>query len=92
MIPIIRNKTKDGSQEITRLSKVYHYITINNKKKRMFLLIYIISLLEVIQESADLIVYYYQMIGTIKWLGEKKTGLIIFVPIFMLFYIENRFT
>ena len=87
-IPIIRRKTKDEHQEIARLSKHYHYVTINNKKKTMFFLIYIISLLEVIQETADLIVYYYQMTGDIKWLGEKKTGLIIFVPFLCYFILK----
>ena len=79
-IPIIKCKTKGESHEIKRLSRQYHKVAIKKSKKKMFLLIYIISLLEVIQENGDLLLYYYQSIKSIKWLVEKKTGLIIFVP------------
>ena len=54
----------------------------------MFLLIYIISLLEVIQENGDLLLYYYQRIGTLKWLVEKKSGLIMFVPFLSYFILK----
>jgi len=77
-IPIIKYKTEGRSHEANTISKNYHIVTIEKNKKKMFLLIYIISLLEVIQENGDLLLYYYERIGPIKWLVEKKSGLIIF--------------
>ena len=75
-IPIIKSKSDvDFTEEK------------NNKK--MLLLIYIISLLEVIQENGDLLLYYYERIGLIRWLVEKKSGLIIFVPFLCYFILKN---
>jgi hypothetical protein len=42
----------------------------------------------VIQENGDLLLYYYERIGPIKWLIEKKTGLIIFVPFLSYFILK----
>ena len=80
-IPIIKYKTEGESHEENRMSKRYHYIAVQESKKKMIFLISIISLLEVIQENGDLLLYHYQKTGTLQWLIEKKTGLIIFVPI-----------
>ena len=55
----------------------------------MLLLICVISLLEVIQENGDLLLYYYERVGPVKWLVEKKTGLIIFVPILGYFILKT---
>jgi len=75
-IPIIKSKSDvDFTEEK------------NNKK--MLLLIYMISLLEVIQENGDLLLYYYERVGNIKWLVEKKSGLIIFVPFLCHFILKN---
>ena len=79
-IPIIKYKNGGDSYEANIISKKY--------KKKMFLLIYIISLLEVIQENGDLLLYYYERIGPIKWLVEKKSGLIIFVPFLSYFILK----
>ena len=79
-IPIIKYRTKADSLEIEKVSRRYHKVTIQKSEKKMFLFIFLISLLEVIQENGDLILYYYGMIDSIDWLVEKKTGLIIFVP------------
>jgi len=87
-IPIIKYKTGGDSHEANRITKKYHIITIENNKKKMFLLICIISLLEVIQENGDLLLYYYERIGPIKWLVEKKSGLIIFVPFLSYFILK----
>jgi hypothetical protein len=87
-IPIIKYKTKDRSNEANRVTKKYHIVTKEKSKKKMFLLICIISLLEVIQENGDLLLYYYERIGPIKWLIEKKTGLIIFVPFLSYFILK----
>jgi hypothetical protein len=54
----------------------------------MLLLICIISLLEVIQENGDLLLYYYERLGSIQWLIEKKSGLIIFVPFLSYFILK----
>jgi len=87
-IPIIKYKTEGRSHEANTISKNYHIVTIEKNKKKMFLLIYIISLLEVIQENGDLLLYYYERIGPIKWLVEKKSGLIIFVPFLSYFILK----
>ena len=79
-IPIIKYKTEGDSHEANKISKKY--------RKKMLLLIWIISLLEVIQENGDLLLYYYERIGPIKWLVEKKTGLIIFVPFLCYFILK----
>ena len=87
-IPIIKYKTEGHFHEANTLSKNYHVITIEKNKKKMFLLIFIISLLEVIQENGDLLLYYYERIGPIQWLIEKKSGLIIFVPFLCYFILK----
>ena len=80
-IPIIKHKTEGESHEENRITKRYHYATVQKSKKQMLLLIWLISLLEVIQENGDLLLYYYERMKQIAWLVEKKNGLIIFVPL-----------
>ena len=87
-IPIIKYKTEGHFHETNTISKKYHIVIIEQNKKKMFLLLFIISLLEVIQENGDLLLYYYERIGPIKWLVEKKTGLIIFVPFLCYFILK----
>jgi hypothetical protein len=87
-IPIIKYKTKDDSHEANRITKNYHIVAIKKNKKKMFLLICIISLLEVIQENGDLLLYYYERLAYIQWLIEKKSGLIIFVPFLCYFILK----
>ena len=87
-IPIIKYKTEGESHEENRMTKRYHYIAVQESKKKMIFLISLISLLEVIQENGDLLLYYYERVGPIKWLVEKKTGLIIFVPILCYFLLK----
>lgn len=92
-IPIIKQRTEDegDASEVSRLSRNYHFIAESQSKKKTFLMIYFISLLEVIQETGDLLLYYYQRTGVINWLIEKKIGLIIFVPIFCYFIMKTSF-
>ena len=70
--------------------KKYHIFTENKNRKKVLLLFYIISFLEVVQDSGDFLLYYFQRAGNLAWLIEKKTGYIIFVPLFFYwikFYI-----
>ena len=71
-IPIIKYKTKDTEGYTNRFSKEYHVASIKKNKRKMLLLICVISLLEVIQENGDLLLYYYERVGPVKWLVEKK--------------------
>ena len=87
-ILIINYKSKSDSNEENRLTKRYHFISIQKNKKKILLLVYIISLLEVIQENGDLLLYYYQRIHIFDWLIEKKTGLILFVPFISYFILK----
>ena len=88
-VPIIKYKTEGHSHEDNKISKQYHIISIQKNKRKKILLICLISLLEVIQENGDLLLYYYQRIGPIKWLVEKKTGLILFVPFLCYFILKT---
>ena len=58
------------STNVTR--KNYHLIKIKQYGKKMILLLCVVSLLEVLYDNIDSILYYYQMNGIIKWLVEKK--------------------
>ena len=64
-------------------------------KKRMILLLYIISFLEVAQEYGDSILYYYQRMEIEKekkiikgWLIEKKNCIYCICSNIILFYIK----
>ena len=87
-IPIIKYRTKSDSTEVRLSQKRYHLIKQKASYKRMLLLFFLISFLEVIQEIGDYILYYYQRVGQLHWLIEKKSVIIIFVPIFC-YYILN---
>ena len=90
LIPIIKYNTSYSSEHNT-LSRRYHFIKESENRKKLFLLIFIISLLEVIFETGECLLYYYQRSGgRIKWLIEKKTIYIIFVPIFCYFILNKE--
>ena len=89
-IPIIKWKSGDDSHELNDSTKQYHIAPVKTKNKRVFLLIYIISLLEVIQENGDLLVYYYGRVGYIKWLVDKKSLLIIFIPLLCCLILKSN--
>ena len=99
LITIIKSNTKGESnnQEENIVLRKYHFIAITKNKKKMILLLYIISFLEVAQEYGDSILYYYQRMEIEKekkiikgWLIEKKTAFIVFVPILYYFILDKE--
>ena len=93
LIPIIKFNTKGEAvtNEKNIIKKKYHLVRENESKRKLLLFFYIISMLEVIQESGDFLLYYYQRIGNAGWLIEKKTGYIIFVPLFCRILLKMDF-
>ena len=97
LISIIKLNTKgekdSGEQNI--VLRNYHFIVKHKNRKKFILLIYIISLLEVVCDNGDCLLYYYQRIESkepekkLGWLIEKKTLYIIFVPI-LCYFIMNK--
>ena len=87
-IPIIKYRTKSDSTEVRLSQKRYHLLKENTSYKRMLILFFLISFLEVIQEIGDYLLYYYQRIGQLHWLIEKKSVIIIFVPIFCYYILK----
>ena len=93
-VPIVKFNTRGESisnNQNIRLKKNYHLMIKSINKKKILLLFYIISFLEVLQDTGDYLLYYYQMIGDLHWLIEKKTGYIIFVPLFCYFILDHKF-
>ena len=92
LIPIITFNTRGESGSINQNIgfKNYHIMSVNKNKKKMILLFYLISFLEVLQETSDCLLYYYQMIGSLGWLVEKRAGYIIFVPIISYFLLGHE--
>ena len=74
----------------TTITKNYHIVTINRYGKKMILYLCIVSLLEVLYDNIDCLAYYYQMKGELHWLVEKKTGYILFVPIFSYVILDKQ--
>ena len=99
-ILIIKSNAKGemNSSRDTLIIKNYRIIIESQKRKKAFLFLFIISLLEVLQDDGDSLIYYYQRENTpegykriIKgWLIEKKTGYIFFVPIFSYFILHTE--
>ena len=93
LIPIIKFNTRgesDPSKQNIRL-KNYHIISVNKNKKKKILLFFLISFLEVLQETSDCLLYFYQRTDRMGWLIEKRTGYIIFVPIISYFLLGHQF-
>ena len=88
-VVITKSQIKSESNIVERYTttKNYHIMKINEYEKRMFLLLLIVSLLEVLYDNIDSLSYFYQMKGVVRWLIEKKTGYILFVPIFSYFLL-----
>ena len=79
----------EGTPDQTNLvTKNYHIIKINEYKK-MILYLCLVSLLEVLYDIIDSLIYYYIMNGRFGWLVEKKTCTIIFVPLFSYFILDK---
>ena len=88
---IIRYKNKNELiSDNNKLLRRYHFSIEKENRKNILLLIYIISLLEVIYKMDDYLLYYLVKIETIKVLIEKRTGFIIFVPLFSLYILNKR--
>ena len=97
LISIIKSNTRSetDSQEQNIVLKNYHFIAQNKNRKKFFLLIYITSLLEVICDNGECLLYYYQKIESqeekkLRWLIEKKSLYIIFVPIICYFILKTN--
>ena len=91
-IGIIHKKTKN-EELIKKEEKVlrrYHFFIQSENKKKVFFLIFIISLLEVIYKIDDSILIYLKKIGKIHLLVEKRSGFIIFVPLFSYFILHKK--
>ena len=97
---IIKSNAKGeaSSSEQNRISRNYHIIVQNENRKKFLVLFFIISLIEVLQDDGDHLLYYYQKVIYIPpetrfikgWLIEKKTGYIFFVPIFSYFILHTK--
>lgn len=99
-ILIIKSNTKGetSSSKQNTIARNYHFIVDENRKK-FLLLFFIISLIEVLQDVGDYLLYYYQKVKydspdkrfIKEWLIEKKTGYIFFVLYFHISYYIQRF-
>ena len=87
LIPIIKYNTSHSSGHII-LSRRYHFIKESENRKKLFLIIFIISLLEVIFETGECLLYYYQKSDRLKWLIEKKNDIYYFCTYILLFHIK----
>lgn len=83
-ILIMKYKTKGESNENTQnvILRRYHLSVQSENSKKIFLIIYLISLLEVIYKEDDTLLYYYRKTEQIHKLVEKRSGFIISVPVF----------
>ena len=100
LISIIKLNTKGeaDSEEQNIVLRNYHIIARHKNRKKFLLLIYIISLLEVVCDNGDCLLYYYQRIDYLKeeeenrlgWLIEKKSLYIVFVPILCYFILDKK--
>ena len=90
---ITKWRTKnEGEGTLVRTSvavKNYHIFKVNEYEKKMILFLLLVSLLEVLYDNIESLIYYYIMKGQISWLIEKKTINIIFVPIFSYFILDK---
>ena len=91
LISIIKFKLKseNNNPQQNLAFRNYHIFTEKKNKKKLLIYFYIISLLTVIEDIGDFLLYYFHKINKMGWLIEKKTGFIIFVPIFS-YYLLNK--
>ena len=68
----------------------YHITIEKENRKKILILIYIISLLEVIYKADDSVLYYLRKIDKTKILIEKRTGFILFVPLFSYIILNKK--
>jgi len=89
---ITKWKTRNEGTSLVRTSvaaKNYHILKISEYGKKMILFLFLVGLLEVLYDNIDSLIYYYIMNADVKWLIEKKTINILFVPIFSYFILDN---
>ena len=55
------NGENNSSERISLSIKNYHINVVKEKRKKVFILFFIISLLEVLQDDGDSLIYYYQI-------------------------------
>ena len=86
------NIKKEKSEKFlnTTTTKNYHIVKKHEYEKKMIILLFIASLLEVLYDNIDCYAFFYQMKGKLSWLVEKKTAYIIFVPIFSYFILDKK--
>ena len=84
-----RSERESLAQKNEKVLRRYHVFIRSKNKKKIYFLIFIISLLEVIYKIDDSLLSYLYKIEKIKILVEKRIGFIIFVPFFS-YYILNK--
>lgn len=89
---IIKSKSKGESdiEEQNKLIRRYHITIEKENRRKILILIYIISLLEVIYKADDSVLYYLKKINNTKLLIEKRTGFILFVPLFSYIILHKK--
>ena len=89
---IIKSKTKGESsiEEQNKMIRRYHITIEKENRKKILILIYIISLLEVIYKADDSLLYYLKKIEKTEELIEKRTGFILFVPLFSYIILNKK--
>jgi hypothetical protein len=99
IIFIIKHNSKRKSDvNVNNMERKYHIFVKSSNNKKLFLIIFIISFLEVIGNVGDHLLYYYQKIHMnpedephrLGWLVEKKNFYIIFVPLFCYLFLKNE--
>ena len=92
VLPIINilNKGESKEEGKNKLLRRYHFTIEKENRSKILLLIYIISLLEVIYKADDSVLMYLNRAKLTKSLIEKRTGFIIFVPLFSYFILKKK--
>jgi drug/metabolite transporter (DMT)-like permease len=85
-----KNKNESNDNTKNKMIRRYHLSVKAENSKKIFLIIYLISLLEVIYKEDDSLLLYFQNVKKSKKLIEKRTGFIISVPIFSYFILNKK--
>ena len=89
-ILIMKSKNKGESGNDQKVLRRYHFLIKNKDRNKILILIYIISLLEVIYKTNDSLLYYLQKKNIVGKLIEKRTGFLIFVPLFCYLILHKK--
>ena len=83
LVKIIKSNTKgEDIKGLNQIKRRYHSIIKNENSKKVLLIIFVISFLEVLFKAGDSVLMYLQDIKKINYLIEKRTAFIILVPLF----------